>query len=107
MRPSLSAPMLSSPAAFRSAVRDLAKRADAYAKRERRTRGGASMVIFSDTRTLDLLLGGHEKITVERLIVGAERLAKLETKPSAPPSRRAAAGSRAKRKTNAVKNNHR
>lgn len=61
-------------------ISSLVRRADAYAKATGRSSGGVSKSIFEDTRTLDLLRGGHRDITVARLERADAALTELERK---------------------------
>jgi len=64
--------------AIRSAVRDLVKRARAYARVSHRTLGGVSKLIFDDTRTLETLASGRLNVRMDRVERGERRLAELE-----------------------------
>lgn len=56
----------------------LVARADAYAKRSKRSPGGVSKAIFDDVRTLDMLRDGATNITIARVQAAEHRLAMLE-----------------------------
>lgn len=56
----------------------LVARADAYAKRTKRSSGGVSKAIFDDVRTLDMLRDGATNITIGRLERAEGRMADLE-----------------------------
>lgn len=65
-------------AALRTAVRDIVKRAKAYARVSGRAPGGVSKLIFDDNRTLAMLASGKLNVSAERIERGERRLAELE-----------------------------
>ena len=63
---------------LREAVRDIVKRANAYARISGRARGGVSKLIFDDNRTLAILASGKFNVRLDRIMRGEARLLDLE-----------------------------
>lgn len=67
-------------------VPTLIRRADRYAKRQGRTTGGVSKLLFHDNRTLDLLRAGGRGVTLGRLERAWKRMDELERKAAREPA---------------------
>jgi len=64
--------------AFMVDIPKLIKRADRFARRDGRTAGGVSKLLFSDVRTLDALRAGARNVQVARLEQAEARMTALE-----------------------------
>lgn len=63
--------------AIKSALSALVADARRVARENDYTTRQVSKLIFGDTRTLDMIIGGHTSITISRVLRAADRLKKL------------------------------